>query len=167
VQELRCGGCGLHMGMYLKEEAKNSNSDVIARCAKRLFIVKRYLRLHHSNGDCIRPPGTVVCSCGNMITYADQLLSSAHRWSVGEGTEAAGYYNALHKGSYSLHNKRSKFLAQGLMIVADVHCKKCESYIGWAFIKAFTNNAAVVCQEGRFGLVFSCIIPKWPTIKHT
>ena len=133
----------------------------------------------------IQPVVPLLCvGCGSTLSYTDQIMCTKRRWGFGDGApENACFMNSLVKGafvvgdSYGARNSNrvtaavltyptpltgsfparryEEHLAQGLMEMADVHCK-CGKQVGYKFCGDKTTTKRNLNQVGRYGLVSSC-----------
>lgn len=97
--------------------------------------------------------------CGNVFSNSRQVLSNAHLWDVGDGTEPAAFINALDSGSYTTGEPALHALAQGPMMCCPIYCAKCEREVGWQFIHPVHADSDSLGRLGvylgRFGIVLS------------
>lgn len=105
-------------------------------------------------------------ACGANLSYTDQLLCTKRRWGFGNTPPScACYVNSLAPGSYTVRGEYEEHLAQGLMDMADVHCK-CGRQVGYRFCRDKTPTGRNQNQIGRFGLVASCFIKAPFQLEH-
>ena len=105
----------------------------------------------------IQPVVPLLCvGCGATLSYTDQIMCTKRRWGFGDGApENACFMNSLVKGAFVVGDSYEEHLAQGLMEMADVHCK-CGKQVGYKFCGDKTTTKRNLNQVGRYGLVSSC-----------
>ena len=133
----------------------------------------------------IQPVVPLLCvGCGSTLSYTDQIMCTKRRWGFGDGApENACFMNSLVKGAFVVGDscgarnsnrvaaavntyptplaasfparRYEEHLAQGLMEMADVHCK-CGKQVGYKFCGDKTTTKRNLNQVGRYGLVSSC-----------
>jgi len=132
-----------------------------AACApirvEQTFLGIRYLRLLDAHA--CRPQSDLVpllCrSCDRTLSYTDQLLCTNRRWGFGRSPpEPACFINSLIAANVRLGPAYEEQLAQGRMLMQDVHCV-CGVQVGYAFAGDRTPSRRNLNQVGRKGLVCS------------
>eukprot|EP01083_Nonionella_stella_P091441 255665_1 len=167
-----CNQCKLFLGFKIND-VRNLNDKTLSinfrqNVLNRLMICKKYTRLVSFNNtrdpsrnaiNCTGIRGKLQAQCGNILTYADQMLSDEHCWTIDNKRENASFYNSVCKGSVNHRNMKMIPCAQGDMMCSVVFCSKCDAEIGWRF-ELYQTQSESHCnqnQYGRYGLVHSSI----------
>lgn len=141
------------------------------------FLPRRYLRLRAPDGreehlGAPPPPPALAlyrCTgarsplrregegCGAPLFHARDVLSKQHCWDAGAGPERAWFLNCFLPGAVADRHKRREELAQGPMVVADVHCCACGARIGWRFCRDLEPGLHNCNQVLASRLAASCV----------
>ena len=170
-----CKGCQRFLGCRLQITQEPFNDfngpvpqvpglDFLLLCAPYLIELDRQ-GLTEINSQIVHCSGRIQTNgvtevCGAKLFRCDAVLSRQHAWrKPGCRIEPAWYINNFwNQETVNVGHPSCSNLAQGLMETANVWCSKCETIVGWKFVKDLCSKKPNVHFVHRFGVCESSMI---------
>lgn len=177
VHSLRCAACGVFVGFRYIDRGDFVHNDLIelvngagkavtlegtqvaewgdVTCARQGCGIRLFAR-------CDVLPWTHVLA-SSRLTDLDAYLEWELSWAAsGAAGQPAFFVRRVEEGAACVKNVRVEMMRQGPMLVADLHCGRCDAWLGWKFIKEVLSTGKLMRnydQEGRYGIVRNAVLP--------